>query len=645
MLWGRSSKDCAAPLDPVLPVSPFGRLVVLDSARARGLFAHTTTSLTSLEVSFQDLSRWAHNAQTEDSDLARLRFCDSPFEDEGHFGDFQPQTPLREPLTATQPFLVTQHAQQIRLQEPFLDVTFGDVSPTQIESRSQDHFVEHFTIGSDTELEMMSSIGATAGKPMVLGGDTALGDDRNTTPFFVAGCIHRSMETAATAPDVTILNEFDEEIDMKIDEDEQLPLEGSLTESPQKKLKAGAASSSSARGASQPLSTSFAGVEEETHAAGVALAAVAAEVHTRQVHAAGTDLECLPQQFQELALLISNSVGAHLSVALDARLQPMHQQLQSLQRAQDDAISKSDIARMKQEIISELRPTERAHAPPATASFSAAPASRSTSGASQSSTWNGQQGPDQWHTGAGQDPWGGWASRRAAEGQTTLPVSSPPLDSWRDWKAGGSAAQQHIEQQHLQQHSQQHLRDQTASFIPQQIYIRGWGPFGENIELPREEVELFRHTLMTLLPDHVKEVIIDWRISDMNSRITIEVMTRAGAAQHARDNVQQVLAANCIRIRGRDLSVAVQKPPATRAMNGKLSEFFKDLVSLSPQASSTCRVVWTAHCIKGPGGSVLGRFSVNGKWKWNLAAVKNVAATCSEASIEAFVSDGGGTSD
>jgi hypothetical protein len=128
----------------------------------------------------------------------------------------------------------------------------------------------------------------------------------------------------------------------------------------------------------------------------------------------------------------------------------------------------------------------------------------------------------------------------------------------------------------------------------------------------------------------------------MNSRITIEVMTRAGAAQHARDNLQQILSAHGIQIRGRGLTVAVQKPPATRAMNGKLSEFFKDLQSLAPQAVTTCRVVWNAPCIKGPGGSILGRFSRGGKWKWNPAAVKLVATGCNDDTIAAFVADGSG---
>jgi hypothetical protein len=210
---------------------------------------------------------------------------------------------------------------------------------------------------------------------------------------------------------------------------------------------------------------------------GDVLAAVAAP--PAQVHAAGTDLECLPQQFQALALLISNSIGAQLSSALDARLQPMQQQLQGLQQLQDEALTKSDIARMKQEIISELRPGSIPspiwHAPeprPDSSSSSswqgAVPAS--TLGPGQASGWQQyqqQRGADPWHE--GQDP-------------------------WHDWKSGGNNnAQKHVAQQQQQQ-AQQHQRDQKpdSSFVPQQIYIRGWAPFGDNVELPRGEVELFR---------------------------------------------------------------------------------------------------------------------------------------------------------
>jgi hypothetical protein len=111
-------------------------------------------------------------------------------------------------------------------------------------------------------------------------------------------------------------------------------------------------------------------------------------------------------------------------------------------------------------------------------------------------------------------------------------------------------------------------------------------------------------------------LITHWFVFEPIQRIVVNVLEAPTVGTRVRDMIQQVRSANNIKAEGKDLQAVFQKSPDIRKRNVDLAEKPKETTEYFSKGKDEVRPVWSGHCLKGPGGAVLGRFNDAGAWKW-----------------------------
>jgi hypothetical protein len=152
--------------------------------------------------------------------------------------------------------------------------------------------------------------------------------------------------------------------------------------------------------------------------------------------------------------------------------------------------------------------------------------------------------------------------------------------------------------------------------LPTQVFVRGWSVFGETTAITRERAYEIIDQIKAQLEVETHRLIINCFVFEPIQRIVANVLEAPTVGTRVRDMIQQVLSANIIKAEGKDLQAVVQKSPDIRRRNGELAEKQKEITEYFSKGNDEVRPVWSGHCLKGPGGAVLGRFNDAGAWKW-----------------------------
>jgi hypothetical protein len=134
----------------------------------------------------------------------------------------------------------------------------------------------------------------------------------------------------------------------------------------------------------------------------------------------------------------------------------------------------------------------------------------------------------------------------------------------------------------------------------------------------------------------VERLIVNCTIFDRIHRIAVHVMEAPGVATRLRDLIQQVVSTHNMQEGGKDLQVVIQRPPEVRKINGELNDKQREIKEFFGKNSDDVRPVWNDHCVKGPGGAVLGRFDGRGAWKWSGQNIEK-ALKVDESKVQEFL--------
>jgi hypothetical protein len=182
---------------------------------------------------------------------------------------------------------------------------------------------------------------------------------------------------------------------------------------------------------------------------------------------------------------------------------------------------------------------------------------------------------DPWRSSEGL--WGTWSANQAAQSSSSEQApadqggtSQIPRGKWRpDGDKANTAVGAAADKFHQQQ---QHMASSSSSWIPSQVFVRGWSNWGDAQGISKTTAnEILDHIKRELEPD-VERLIINTTMFDPIQRIAIHVMETPGAAVHVRDKIQQVVSRKNLQQDWKDLQIVIQKPPEIRKMNGELNE-------------------------------------------------------------------------
>ena len=175
----------------------------------------------------------------------------------------------------------------------------------------------------------------------------------------------------------------------------------------------------------------------------------------------------------------------------------------------------------------------------------------------------------------------------------------------------------------------------STDFVPTQVFVRGWSNFGDTDGITKGRATDIWNIIKADLTQDVERLIINFTVFDPIQRIAIHVMELPGVATHVRDSIQQVVSKLSLQRDGKDLQIVVQKPPLVRKMNGQMSDKQREIKEYF-KTGDEIRPAWSDHCIKGPGGAVLGRIDNQGFWKWSPQNIER-ALKVGAASVAEFI--------
>jgi hypothetical protein len=246
------------------------------------------------------------------------------------------------------------------------------------------------------------------------------------------------------------------------------------------------------------------------------------------------------------------------------------------------------------------------------------------------------------------DPWrlsegflGTWNANQAVQSSSSNHThadqggtSQIPRGKWRpDGDKAKTAVGAAADKFHQQQ---QHMASSSSSWIPTQVFVRGWSNLGDAQGISKTRAnEIMQQIKRELEPDGAR-LIISTIMFDPIQRIAIHVMETPGAAAHVRDKIQQVVSRKNLQQDGKDLQIVIQKPPEIRKINCELNEKHMEIKEFFVKTSDDIRPVWNDHCVKTPGGAVLGRFDGRGAWKWSGQNIAK-ALKVDEAKVAEFM--------
>jgi hypothetical protein len=306
-----------------------------------------------------------------------------------------------------------------------------------------------------------------------------------------------------------------------------------------------------------------------------------------------------------------------MNKSLQSTLAPITEAIQSLR---ENTIQKADLLSFKQEWRKEMEDAFAAEA-------------------KKNKTADEQEDPfttnDPWCQGGG--AWGHWNAYQSAQagaanqsyvdqgGTSQIPGGKWKIDGEKAKGFAGAAAERFHQ-------TQQQTSAASSSWIPSQVFVRGWSNWGETHGITKIRANEIMAEIKKDLEVEVQRLIINVTMFDPIQRIAVHVMETPGAAAHVRDKIQQVISNKGLQQSSKDLQVVIQKPPEDRRMNGELNDKQKDIREFFSAPQEDIRPVWSDHCVKGPGGAVLGRFDTRGAWKWSAKNI-GTALKVSDAKV------------
>jgi hypothetical protein len=275
---------------------------------------------------------------------------------------------------------------------------------------------------------------------------------------------------------------------------------------------------------------------------------------------------------------------------LHQHVEPLRNELSDLR---DRVVTKEDLEDLRKEMRK-----ERAAQPSAAQSTASAGSRASSAGPSSAA-------------GGNFDPWAGYYSHRAsASSEVTDRVS---------------------EQVNL-------AAAQKSAFIPREVNVGGWSPWGANTPLPRDRAAKLIEQLRANLPPNFNKEILEVRLRDLNFKVVLVVSAKPGLAEDLAAAVSSVIDRLALTVEGRRVTASAEIDPDERRRRGILGESARSLegwVGEDAARAAKMRILWDVGMLKA-GFYVLGKIH-GGEFRWSGKNLQGAFPDKSMEDVEEFI--------